>query len=87
MTNPPLFFTSRLRDSQPKNSFAHRRSQANDLALRVARTFTAQSDVLVFENAFHGCLERVSKVSPRVTPGTGDVTEWVHVLPVPDFYR
>ena len=63
------------------------RSQANDLALRIAKTSTGHTDVLVFENAFHGCLEIVSKVSPRIHQnGQGD-KEWLHVLPVPDFYR
>lgn len=61
-------------------------SEANDLALRMARLVTGRQDLITMESAYHGNTALVTEVTParfRLTgkPGT------THVLPVPDRYR
>ena len=39
-------------------------SEANDLALRLARTHTGQHDVIILEGAYHGNLTSLIEISP-----------------------
>ena len=57
--------------------FTNSGSEANDLALRMARIFTGHQGVLVTANAYHGVTDLVSSVSPSF--GTA--------LPAPPFRR
>ena len=70
--------------------FVNSGSEANDLALRLARTYTGKRDVIVVEDAYHGHTGDVIDISPykfaHVPGGTGQ-RPWVHVVPAPDTYR
>lgn len=45
-------------------------SEANDLALRIARVATGGAGVIVTENAYHGVTAAVAELSPSLGPGT-----------------
>jgi 4-aminobutyrate aminotransferase-like enzyme len=64
-------------------------SEANDLALRMARTHTGREDVIVLENAYHGHTASLIEISPYkfLGPGGGGQSHLVHVAPMPDDYR
>ena len=64
-------------------------SEANELALRLARAATGSHDVLVIDGAYHGNTGNCVAMSPYKFdgPGGGGCPEWVHVTPVPDVYR
>lgn len=55
-------------------------SEANDLALRIARAATGGAGVIVTENAYHGVTAAVAELSPSLGPG---VPLGVHVRTVP----
>ncbi|XP_026321834.1 alanine--glyoxylate aminotransferase 2-like [Hyposmocoma kahamanoa] len=69
--------------------FVNSGSEANDLALRLARVHTKNKDVITLDHAYHGHLTSMIDVSPYKfnLPGGPDKPEWVHVAPVPDVYR
>ena len=61
-------------------------SEANDLALQIARTYTKKQGCLVSENAYHGNTTAVFQMSPEdFAPETRQ--EWVHTLPSPIKYQ
>ncbi len=64
-------------------------SEANELALRMARTCTASEDVIVLEAAYHGHTSTLIDISPYKFdgPGGGGKKPWVHVAPLADDYR
>ena len=64
-------------------------SEANELALRLARTATGAHDVLVVDGAYHGHTSACIDMSPYKFDGPGGrgKPEWVHVVPTPDAYR
>ena len=65
-------------------------SEANELAVRLARSFTGNHDMAVIEGAYHGHTGMLIDLSPykfRGPGGKGSPEEWVHVLPIPDTYR
>lgn len=64
-------------------------SEANELALRMARAHTLREDVIVLEHAYHGHTTTLVDVSPYKFdgPGGGGRKPWVHVAPLPDVYR
>jgi 4-aminobutyrate aminotransferase-like enzyme/Ser/Thr protein kinase RdoA (MazF antagonist) len=64
-------------------------SEANDLALRLARAHTAGRDVLVVDHAYHGNLTSLVELSPYKFAGPGGEgrPEHVHVCALPDVYR
>jgi 4-aminobutyrate aminotransferase-like enzyme len=61
-------------------------SEANELALRLARTFTGQRDVVVVDGAYHGNTTSLVEVSPYKFngPGGSGAPSHVHVVPMPD---
>ncbi|KAF9418087.1 hypothetical protein HW555_004995 [Spodoptera exigua] len=69
--------------------FVNSGSEANDLALRLARIHTKNKDVITLDHAYHGHLTSMIDVSPYKfnLPGGPEKPEWVHVAPVPDIYR
>ncbi|XP_060568029.1 5-phosphohydroxy-L-lysine phospho-lyase-like isoform X1 [Ruditapes philippinarum] len=68
--------------------FLNSGSEANDLALRLARSYTKQNDVIVVDNAYHGNTENLIKISPsRLKQHNLPKDDWVHIVPVPDTYR
>lgn len=69
--------------------FVNSGSEANDLALRMAKTRTGCEDVIVLENAYHGHTAALIEVSPYKFDGPGGRgrSHLVHVAPMPDDYR
>jgi 4-aminobutyrate aminotransferase-like enzyme/Ser/Thr protein kinase RdoA (MazF antagonist) len=69
--------------------FVNSGSEANELALRMARGFTGREDVIVLEHAYHGHTTTLIDISPYKFdgPGGGGRKPWVHVAPLPDDYR
>ena len=64
-------------------------SEANELALRMARTHTGRHDVVVLDGAYHGNTSALVELSPYKFsgPGGGGRRPWVHVAALPDPYR
>ena len=64
-------------------------SEANELALRLARMATGRRDVVVIDSAYHGNTGALVELSPYKFNGRGGAgkSEYVHVAPVPDPYR
>ncbi len=64
-------------------------SEANDLALRLARAHTGQPGVVVVDGAYHGHTGRLIDLSPYKYDGPGGAGEPAHVRKVtmPDGYR
>ena len=70
--------------------FVNSGSEANELALRIAKTYTRQKDILVVENAYHGNTSSMIDISPYKFMGKGGQGKpepWVHVVPSADGYR
>ncbi|XP_012621687.2 ethanolamine-phosphate phospho-lyase isoform X2 [Microcebus murinus] len=68
--------------------FTNSGSEANDLALRLARQFRGHQDVITLEHAYHGHLSSLIEISPyKFRKGKDVKKEFVHVAPVPDTYR
>lgn len=61
-------------------------SEANDLALRVAKTYTGGTGFIATTEAYHGNSELSSSVSPALGSGQ-PIGEHVWLLPAPDTYR
>ncbi len=64
-------------------------SEANELALRLARTYTGQRDLIVMDSAYHGHTTTLIDISPYKHDGPGGTgaPDWVHTSPIPDVYR
>ena len=58
-------------------------SEANDLALRVAREHTGGTGVIVTENAYHGVTASIAELSPSLGPGV-PLGGHVRTVPAPD---
>jgi len=69
--------------------FVNSGSEANELALRLARAHTGQRDLVVLDAAYHGNTTTLADISPYKFNGPGGAGRppWVHVAPVPDVYR
>ena len=64
-------------------------SEANELALRLARTSTDRRDVVVIDSAYHGNTGALVELSPYKFDGRGGAgkPDHVHVAPAPDPFR
>ncbi|MCY3772960.1 MAG: aminotransferase class III-fold pyridoxal phosphate-dependent enzyme [Gemmatimonadetes bacterium] len=69
--------------------FVNSGSEANDLALRLARSHTGQRDLLILDGAYHGNLTSLIDISPYKFDGPGGdgAPSHVHKTPLPDPYR
>lgn len=69
--------------------FVNSGSEANELALRLARTHTSARDVIVLDHAYHGNTTTLIDISPYKHDGPGGrgAPKWVHKVPLPDLYR
>ncbi|XP_036199480.1 ethanolamine-phosphate phospho-lyase [Myotis myotis] len=68
--------------------FTNSGSEANDLALRLARQFRGHQDVITLDHAYHGHLTSLIEISPyKFRKGKDLKKEFVHVAPIPDTYR
>ena len=64
-------------------------SEANDLAYRIAQTYTQSKDVFVIDNAYHGHTNALIDISPYKFNGKGGLgkKDYVHILDMPDPLR
>src|SRR5438094_302202 len=64
-------------------------SEANELALRLARAHTNKNEVIVVDAAYHGNTGAMIDLSPYKFDGPGGrgCPDWVHKVPLPDVYR
>jgi 4-aminobutyrate aminotransferase-like enzyme len=69
--------------------FTNSGSEANELALRLARTATGRADVACVDVAYHGNTQRLVEISPYKFNGPGGAgkRDDVQVVPLPDPYR
>ncbi|MCB2112272.1 MAG: aminotransferase class III-fold pyridoxal phosphate-dependent enzyme [Parvularculaceae bacterium] len=70
--------------------FLNSASEANELALRLARAFTGARDMIVMEHCYHGNTTGAMDISPYKFshPKSRDrKADWVHVTPQPDVFR
>jgi 4-aminobutyrate aminotransferase-like enzyme/Ser/Thr protein kinase RdoA (MazF antagonist) len=64
-------------------------SEANELALRLARAHTGRKEVIVVDAAYHGNTSAMIDLSPYKFDGQGGsgCPSWVHMVAMPDVYR
>jgi 4-aminobutyrate aminotransferase-like enzyme/Ser/Thr protein kinase RdoA (MazF antagonist) len=64
-------------------------SEANELALRLARAHTRQKDTIVVDAGYHGNTTGAIDLSPYKFDHKGGMgcSDWVHKVPMPDTYR
>jgi 4-aminobutyrate aminotransferase-like enzyme len=69
--------------------FTNSGSEANELALRLARAATGRADVACVDVAYHGNTQRLVEISPYKFNGPGGAgrCDDVQVVPLPDPYR
>ncbi len=88
-----LRYAARLAELLPRPLevcfFVNSATEANELALRLARSFTGREDVIVLEHAYHGNSTSLVDISPYKFDGPGGRGRrpWVHVAPIADDYR
>jgi 4-aminobutyrate aminotransferase-like enzyme len=61
-------------------------SESSDLALRIARTFTGGTGIVVTSNAYHGLTSAVAEISPSLGAGV-PLGAHVRAVRAPDTYR
>lgn len=64
-------------------------SEANELALRLARAYTGRREIMVVDHAYHGNTNTLAEISPYKYKGRGGAgrPDWVHEVELPDTYR
>ena len=69
--------------------FVNSGSEANELAMRLARAYTNHKDLIVLDGAYHGNTISMIDISPYKHEGPGGMgaPDWVHCVPLPDPYR
>ncbi|WP_411033731.1 aminotransferase class III-fold pyridoxal phosphate-dependent enzyme [Shinella sp. BYT-45] len=69
--------------------FVNSGSEANDLAIRLARAYTGNRDIITVDHAYHGHLSSLIDVSPYKFAGKGGegCPPHVRVAEMPDLYR
>jgi 4-aminobutyrate aminotransferase-like enzyme len=69
--------------------FVNSGSEANELAVRLARTYSGNQDFVVLDAAYHGHTTTLIDLSPykHNGPGGKGAPHWVHAVPLPDVYR
>ncbi|MEO9019466.1 MAG: aminotransferase class III-fold pyridoxal phosphate-dependent enzyme, partial [Gemmatimonadaceae bacterium] len=81
---------ARLPAHLKKIVFLNSGSEANELALRLARAATGARDMIVMDHGYHGNTTGAMDISPYkfMSPkGPGVAPDWVHVTSQPDVYR
>lgn len=69
--------------------FVNSGSEANELAIRLARAHTQAKDMIVVDGAYHGNTNACIDISPYKFDGPGGqgAPDWVHKVRMPDPYR
>jgi len=77
--------TATLPESLRVCFFVNSGSEANELALRLARAHTKARDLIVLEHAYHGNTTTLIDISPYKHDGPGGegAPSWVHKAPLP----
>ncbi|XP_061664630.1 ethanolamine-phosphate phospho-lyase isoform X2 [Syngnathoides biaculeatus] len=88
-----VLYAQRLQATLPADLsvfyFVNSGSEANDLALRLARQYSGSQHVVTLDNAYHGHVTSLIEISPykwRDAPNA-QLSPFVHVAPSPDVYR
>lgn len=81
--------TAKLPDSLEVCYFVCSGSEANELAIRMARTATSRYDLVALEGAYHGNTSTLIELSAYKHAGAGGrgAPSWVHIATMPDPYR
>ena len=81
--------TDKLPDGLDICFFTNSGSEANDLALRIARHVTQSKETIVLDAAYHGNLSSLIEISPykHDGPGGSGAPDFVHTIPMPDPFR
>ncbi len=81
--------TATLPDKLSVCYFTNSGSEANDLAIRMARHFTQQKDIIVLDHAYHGTSTLAIEMSPYKFDGKGGFAQkpYIHKAISPDLYR
>jgi len=89
LTDYALALTSTLPEPLTVCFFTASGSEANELALRLARAYTGARDLIVMDAAYHGHTTSLIDISPYKHDGPGGTgaPDWVHTSPIPDTYR
>ncbi|HEX6718848.1 MAG TPA: aminotransferase class III-fold pyridoxal phosphate-dependent enzyme [Pyrinomonadaceae bacterium] len=79
--------TATLPESLSVCFFVNSGSEANELAVRLARAHTKARDMIVLDHAYHGNTTTLIDLSPykHDGPGGDGAPSWVHKVPLPDF--
>lgn len=86
-------YAKRLTDMLPPSLevcfFVNSGSEANDLALRLARTHTGRNDMVVVDHAYHGHTQSLIEISPYKFNGRGGAGKpgFTHIAEFPDTFR
>ena len=86
-------FSKKLLSTMPEQlsvcMFVNSGSEANELALRLARKYTQRKAMVVVEGAYHGNANACIDISPYKFDGPGGdgAPDWVRQTKVPDPYR
>jgi 4-aminobutyrate aminotransferase-like enzyme len=86
-------YSDRLTDTLPEPLrvcyFVNSGSEANELAVRIARTVTGRRDVIVVDGGYHGNTQTLVELSPYKCEGPGGqgLPDWAHKVASPDPYR
>ncbi len=77
--------TATLPDSLSVCYFVNSGSEANELAIRLARAHTNARDMIVLDHAYHGNTTTLIDISPykHDGPGGNGPPSWVHKVPLP----
>jgi len=69
--------------------FVNSGSEANDLAIRMARHFTGHNDIVVLDHAYHGTSTLAMEISPYKFDGIGGfgARHYIHKAASPNLYR
>jgi len=81
--------TATLPDPLSVCYFVNSGSEANELAVRLARAHTGRRDAIVLDDAYHGNTSTLVDLSPYKCEGPGGMglPDWVHKVEKPDPYR
>ncbi len=69
--------------------FVNSGSEANELALRLARTFTGRRNIIAMDGGYHGNTGNLIDIShyKHDGPGGAGAPDWVRTVPCPDPFR
>jgi len=89
LSEPILDYAERLTATLPESLsvcyFVNSGSEANELAVRLARAHTKAREMIVLDHAYHGNTTTLIDLSPykHNGPGGDGAPSWVHTVPLP----